>query len=119
MIYTMQLTIVSCEYVNRNTSSTGCTLILSIVYPPNITPLLPGSVWRVNAAHGGGRVPVMTGTIHWPEENTWYHYDVLYNRNHLIPGDEDTHEVCLVCDASTWVVRISILNWERRMRGVT
>ena len=64
MIYILQLTIVSCEYVNRNTSSTTCPPVSSIVYPPNITPLLPGSVWRVNAAHGGGRVPVMTGTIH-------------------------------------------------------
>ena len=60
----IQLTIVSCEYVNRNTSSTRCSPVSSIVTPPNITPLLPGSVWRVNPVHGGGRVPVMTGTIH-------------------------------------------------------
>ena len=60
----IQLTIVSCEYVNRNTSSTRCIPVSSIVTPPNITPLLPGSVWRVKKAQGGGRVPVMTGTIH-------------------------------------------------------
>ena len=61
---TIQLTIISCEYVNRNTPSTRCLPVSSTVPPPNITLLLSGSVWRVNAPHGGGRVPVMTGTIH-------------------------------------------------------
>jgi len=36
----------------------------------------------------------MTGTFHCPEENTWYHYDVIHNVSHVIPGDEEIHVMC-------------------------
>ena len=40
------------------------SLINSIPGPPNITPLLPGSVLILKPEHGGGRLTVLIGTSH-------------------------------------------------------
>ena len=90
---TQQLTIVFWENDNRNKSLKECTPVLSTVAPPNITPLLLESVWILKPAHGGGQLPVVIGTFQLPEENAWYHYDVIHN---VIPdGDELTCKVCI------------------------
>ena len=83
------------EHVNINKSSTKFSPVSSIVYPPNITPLLPGSVLMVKSEHAGGRVPVMTGIFHSPGEYTWYnYYDVIHVVSHVIPGNKEIHIMC-------------------------
>ena len=61
---TEQLTIVFRENDNRNKSLIRRNPVSSIVNPPNITPLLPGSVFILKREHGGGQLPVMMGTFH-------------------------------------------------------
>ena len=50
--------------MTKKRSLTRFLPVPSVVVPPKITPLLPGSALRVNCAHGGGRLPVMTGIFH-------------------------------------------------------
>ena len=74
---------------------------------PKITLPLPGIVLIVKSEHGGGRLPVMIGASHWPEENTWYiplwcnTYCESYNTWWWI----DTHSVYFICIAMIWDVR--------------
>ena len=55
--------------MNKKRSFIRCLPVSSIVVPPNITPLLPGSLLSVKKAHGSGLVPVITGILHCPEEH--------------------------------------------------
>ena len=49
---------------------------VSGLHPPYRSTLLPDNDKRVNSEHGGGRLPVTFGVIHFPKDkdsNTDYH----------------------------------------------
>ena len=49
---------------------------VSVFLPPYRSALLPDNDKRVNSEHGGGRLPVTFGVIHFPKDkdsNTDYH----------------------------------------------